>query len=84
MALVSGFHYGNHELTIVLRIREDKKTLLHKRGWLLGGLVSGGIGVFGGGAIPIIEIVDKGTISVRKGAKSGSTLTSDTLVQIRQ
>ena len=27
------------------------------------------IGVFGGGGI--IEIVDKGTISVRKGAKSG-------------
>ena len=45
---------------------------------------SRGIGVFGGGGIPIIEIVDKGTISVRKGAKSGSTLTSDTLVQIRQ
>ena len=69
MALVSGFHYGNHELRIVLRIREDKKTLLRKRGWLLGGLVSAGIGVFGGGRI--IEIVDKGTISVRKGAKSG-------------
>ena len=82
MALVSGIHYGNYELRIVLRIREDKKTLLHMRGWLLGGLVSGGIGVFGGGGI--IEIVDKGTISVRKGAKSGSTLTSDTLVQIRQ
>ena len=71
MALVSGFHYGNHEWRIVLEGKGRETTLLHKRGWLLGGLVSGGIGVFGGGGIPIIEIVDKGTISVRKGAKSG-------------
>ena len=32
---------------------------------------SRGIGVFGGGAIPIIELWDKRAKSVRKGAKSG-------------
>ena len=32
---------------------------------------SRGIGVFGGGGIPIIELWDKRAKSVRKGAKSG-------------